>query len=396
MLERGGELVHLRLVGEAGLHGAEAAHRAAGRVVRVGAVAVDRRRSASYGPTPKRRRVADHRFDRRGVRAAVEQDLGEDVYERSVARRTVRVAHARGVAVHVPEERLLAVVGHLHGTARCAARASRVDLHREVLPAAERAADPGEGHPDLVFGQVEAGRDLFEIRVQPLRRHVQFDAAVRARIREPGLGAEERLVLHADLVFAGDLHVGQGAHGRIVRGAAAHRLMAHEVAAGIDVRAGRVEQRAAQVGDRFEDFVLDDDRLDRAARGLRVVGGDDRDRLAVVAHLVDGQDGMVVRDQAVVLAAGNVLVRQHRVHAGQRERGCDVDPLDQRPGMRAAQGRAEQHPRRRSGRTRRRRCRALSRCRRVAAGCRRRRRTGLSDLPLGGRVIVSCLPSCAG
>jgi hypothetical protein len=42
-LERGGQLVHLRLVSEAALDGAEAAHRAAGRVVRVDAGRLDQR-----------------------------------------------------------------------------------------------------------------------------------------------------------------------------------------------------------------------------------------------------------------------------------------------------------------------------------------------------------------
>ena len=41
--ELGGEPVHLRLGGEAGLHGAEAAHGTAGRVVRVDDGAVDQR-----------------------------------------------------------------------------------------------------------------------------------------------------------------------------------------------------------------------------------------------------------------------------------------------------------------------------------------------------------------
>src|SRR5207244_12545001 len=40
-VERGGELVHLRLVREAGLDGTETAHRAAGRVVRVDTGALD-------------------------------------------------------------------------------------------------------------------------------------------------------------------------------------------------------------------------------------------------------------------------------------------------------------------------------------------------------------------
>ena len=64
------------------------------------------------GSAPKR--VADRRRAGR-VRAPVEQDPRADRDELAVARRVVLVAHARGVAVDVPEEALLAPVHHLHG-----------------------------------------------------------------------------------------------------------------------------------------------------------------------------------------------------------------------------------------------------------------------------------------
>ena len=75
-LERGGEPVHLRLVGEAGLHRAEAAHRAAGRVVGVHDVAVDRRVRADCRARPRsrrrsrRRRPSSMRRRRRRARCA--------------------------------------------------------------------------------------------------------------------------------------------------------------------------------------------------------------------------------------------------------------------------------------------------------------------------------------
>ena len=72
-----------------------------------------------------------------------------------------------------------------------------MDLHRDVLAPAERAADAGEREAHLLHRQVEARRDLVAVHVQPLGGDEQVDAAVLGRHREPGLRAEEGLVLHA-------------------------------------------------------------------------------------------------------------------------------------------------------------------------------------------------------
>ena len=72
-------------------------------------------------------------------------------------------------------------------------------VHRQVLAAAERPAHTGEGEPHLLGGEPERLLHLPLVDVQPLRGDVQVDPAVLAGHREPGLGAEERLVLHPDL-----------------------------------------------------------------------------------------------------------------------------------------------------------------------------------------------------
>ena len=61
-----------------------------------------------------------------------------------VARRAVLAPDARRMAVHVPGERLLAVVDDLHRAVRVQREQRAVHLHRQVLAAAERAADAGE------------------------------------------------------------------------------------------------------------------------------------------------------------------------------------------------------------------------------------------------------------
>ena len=64
--------------------------------------------------------------------------------------------------------------------------------------------------------------------------------------------------------------------------------------------------RALGIDDGLERLVLDDDRLGRAARLLGMLGGDERDRLAVVADAVDREHRLVGELEPVGLAPGNV------------------------------------------------------------------------------------------
>ena len=75
-----------------------------------------------------------------------------------------------------------------------------MELHGEVLAAAERAADPGEMDPHHLGRQPEARRDLVAVDVQPLGGDVDVDAALAVGDRETGLRAEEGLILDADVV----------------------------------------------------------------------------------------------------------------------------------------------------------------------------------------------------
>jgi len=225
-----------------------------------------------------------------------------------------------------------------------------VHLHREVLPSAERAADPGEVDPYLLLLEPEAGRDLVAVDVEPLRRDVDVDPALAVRNGKPGFRPEECLVLHAELVDAADRDLALS-----VRVAVPDRNRAEDVRALVVAEAvarGRVLlvkrlllSRALRVDDRLERLVLDLDPLGRAARLLRMLGGDERDRLAEVAHPVDREHRLVGELQAVGLRARNVRVREHPVNAGHGERLRDVDLDDPRVRVRAADGVTPEHPR---------------------------------------------------
>src|SRR5581483_10669516 len=118
----------------------------------------------------------------------------------------------------------------------------------------------------------------------------------------------------------------------------------------VPVAAGRVLgvelvalRRALHVRDRGQRRVVDADPLGGAPGLLGRVGGDDRDGLAEVADAVDREHGLVGELEAVALLAGHVGVREHRVHAGHRERLGEVEREDTRVRVRTAQGVTPEH-----------------------------------------------------
>ncbi|CAM5682294.1 hypothetical protein SGRIM128S_04033 [Streptomyces griseomycini] len=166
-------------------------------------------------------------------------------------------------------------------------------------------------------------------------RQVQLDAAVRAGHGETGLGADGGGVLAADAVQALDDDVA----GRLGV-AVAQRDVPDQVAVGVQ-RLGL--EGLLGVGHRVEHLVLDDDGGGGHPRGVRVVGGDGGDGLAVVAHHLGGEDRPVGRAAAVQRGAGDVLVGDDRADAGHLARVGGVDGHDARVRVgRAQHGRPQQ------------------------------------------------------
>ena len=189
-------------------------------------------------------------------------------------------------------------------------------------------------------GRPEARRDLVAVHVQPLGGDEQVHPAVLGRYGQTGLGAEEGLVLHADLVLAGDDHGGLERRSRPAPAGGAARCRRSWTL-------GQAGSKAARRGSVTASRSSYSTTIAAAARLARLgmVGGHQRDRLALVADLVDGQHRLVLVLQAVELLAGHVLVGEHREHAGHGQRGADVDGADPRRGMRAAEGHAPEHVR---------------------------------------------------
>ena len=185
-----------------------------------------------------------------------------------------------------------------------------MDLHADVLARPERAPHPGQVQPDLLVRERQAGRDLLAVHMQPLGGHVQVDAAVLGRDRQPRLGPEGGLVLHAGLVVAlhPDLGLGVGIPVH-------HADVAEDVAPRVEL-AGVGVEGPGHVREGLEDLVLHLDPLRRPAGLLGVLGGDDGHRLAQVPDLLGGQHRLVGELEAVRLLARDVAGQEHGVDAG--------------------------------------------------------------------------------
>ena len=332
-LQRGGELVHLRLVREAGLHRAEAAHRAARRVVGVDDVGVDPRvRARRTGRTRSEAAFEHDRGRARRVRAAVEQDPRADRDEPAVARRAVLVAHARGVAVDVAEERLLAPVHHLHGAAGVEREQAGVDLHREVLAAAERAADAAEHEPHLLRRQVEARRRAGRGR----RAATGWRCTGRRRRPRPARRGPDSGPRNAWSCMPTSYSPVTTTSPGGVRVAVADRHVAQQVAAtgAAAARPGRARARGRSAARAPRS------RPRSACAAARAVSGWSAATIAIglalVADVLPREHRLVGDLQPVGLAAGHVLVGEHGVHAGHAQRGADLDRADLRARVRAS------------------------------------------------------------
>ncbi len=237
--------------------------------------------------------------------------------------------------MNVAEERLRTGIDDLHRPTGAHREQASMDVKAYVLARAECAADAAERQSHQFGWQPEAFGNLVAIIVQPLGRDDEIHTAVTRRGREPRLGPHESLILHPDLVVALD-------HDRSVRVdvAAPDDEVAEHVAVGMYRALHRLAQ--LRVDERHEHLAVDDDRCARAARGLGVIGGDDRDRFTGVADDVGREHGLVAMFEPVAVDR-HVAGGQYGVDAVDQQRGTGVDPPDTCGRMGRAQRLAPQH-----------------------------------------------------
>ena len=122
---------------------------------------------------------------------------------------------------------------HLHGSAGAQREQAQCTCRLTSSRAPNAPPTPASCSRTRSSGEPEALGDLAAVLVQPLRRDEELDAlAVAVGQGERRLEAEERLVLHADLVVALDDDVADDAGV-----AALDALVAEDVAVGVERRA---------------------------------------------------------------------------------------------------------------------------------------------------------------
>ena len=280
----------------------------------------------------------------------VDAPQGEETAFRVEGQRGLRDEVA-GMAVG--EEALAPVGGPLDGPSRspCGPGHQR-ELRRKGVPGAEIAAHVAEHRPAALDRNSKGGREASPrlYRAAPGARAQGVAARGKVVFPDDHPRLQWRTGHAVDPALEGH-HVGRTREGRIGR-----RPVAHLAGEGQVVRAAGPEARRAvgqggpRVRHRRQGLVVHLDPLARIGGGPRGLGHDQRDRLAAVAHGIDGQRRVrghghleavrqaelgvggagpvrVVGDRPHPVA-GRVRPRQHRQHARARRGPGGIDRMD--------------------------------------------------------------------
>jgi hypothetical protein len=280
-----------------------------------------------------------------------------------------RTVHDRGGQVDGPPPVGEQVGGQRHQPAVVVEAGPVVGLERVTLAGDRHVVGAVETHPDRSVQQLRAQRGeagerrglgllAAERTAHPwhLAHHLVRPDAQHAGDHLLGLGGVLRRRVHVHrLALAGDGQRGLGLQVEVVLGAVGEGGLDHvrgarqgllDVATRDGVRLGQEALGLAGLRDREDGrqgLVAHVDQRERLARHLDRLGDDEGDGLAVVVHLVGGQDRLVVHDGADVHVAGDVVGEQHGLHAGQRQRlGCGAVG-DRGVGVGRPQAEAVQH-----------------------------------------------------
>ena len=182
-------------------------------------------------------------------------------------------------------QRLLAAPDHARRTPGEGDDDPEVGLDGHVLLAAEAAADVRGDQPHLVVGELEDPGDVAEV-LDHLGRGADRDHPVGVAPGDARLGLEVGVVDELGLVLALDHRV--GARQRRLDLALLELPVGEQVAALVELGGVGVE-RVLGVVDHRQRLVVDLDQVDGGERRVLGLGGDERDRLAVVADDLVGE-----------------------------------------------------------------------------------------------------------
>ena len=302
------------------LRSAEAAERRVALRVRLAGEAVQRHFRQPVGVVEVAQRAGHHRTRQVGRMPGARHHRDFSAEDAALVVVADLVVVPEAVAPAGDHEVVVAVQPQLDRSPQprsCHCRHAGEDRRLRFL-AAETAAHAPAFDMHFVGLQMQRMRDQVLHLARMLRRAVHMHAAALFRDRVADLPFEIELLLTADVerVFQSAWRCGDGcAHcglfGIAVVGVASRAGAAHQMHRRHDVLAACVGilRRENGCGGVDGDDVFRKCR--RTARGVAAFGDDGEQRLAEIANLAGAEDRVVVNDRAAVVAAGNVLGRQH-------------------------------------------------------------------------------------
>ena len=326
--------------------------RARAQLVGVDRARFDRDVLDAVGPAAEQRRDPGHARAVVGIGAGVEDDPDLAREQRAVGRRAGLHPHLAGVAGADHLEILLAAQRHLDRPAGGAGERGGGGLHGLLHLAAEGAAHLRGDAAQLGHRKPERiGDEGLDVEHRLVGRP-DGDLAVgidlgqrRARLH---IGVALRLGLVAPLddrraALPGRSHVALDDLDDRHRVAVAVGLEDLDVVREALVKRGRVRVgRRVGVEHRRQFLVGDVDQPGGLLGGFQIRRRDRGHRLAHIAHLADRERGLVL-DEGADLVVADILARDNRRDAVERERGGDVVARDPRMGVGARHDHADQH-----------------------------------------------------
>ncbi len=347
--ERARDLVHLLLVGDAGLRRAEAAERARIHVVgrnrhRLDAQIVDPIRAGR-----RHRGIQQDIGTEIDIRARVGDHADIERGDRPVPLQPGLVGHGEGMPLAVADKGVLAGKLQPHRPARLLGEQREIDLDGDVLLAAEAAAHHRAHDAHFVVRRPDRVGDEAE-----MLDHLGGDADVHHVILvDPGeadLGFEECVLDELGPIGALHHEIGCGKAARRI--ALPDHVTRDDIVLALHQRCARPHRlgRVEHAGQRRE-LVLDE--RERALGDVGGFRGDQGERLALIAHALAHENLLVGLQPRLAGLAGNVgrrepirqFVRGEHAHdAVEGARLLDIEPHEPRARLRTAQRLRMQHP----------------------------------------------------
>ena len=215
----------------------------------------------------------------------------------------------------------------LHGALGVVREQRAVQLHADIELAAEAAARGGLDAADVVLGNAKHAGDLVAVIVGVLRGSDDRHDALLVIVGNAGIRLDEHVGEDVGGVGVLDDNIAL-APGFVRRAVDADRALRHRALVGVDD--GQL-------------FVFDLDELHGFLYDLRGLRRDNGDGVAVAAHLVVHEAGLVFDDDAKAVLAGDGGMVEDGGDAGQRAGLLEIQLFDVGVGNGAAEHAAVEH-----------------------------------------------------